>query len=225
MVRLLAAIITLCFILTAACSPFDETAPRTLTASLSVGEPVRLPDGTAVLVELIPASGGGDAVAEASAVLDGADLPLEVSLTIDPARLEDGQSYSVRAALAWDGELHWLSAPVPVDVRQMRIDAGVIRLDPFDTGLPGTAEETVTTDAEEAIFLCGDALVILNRDADGASLSVADTEYALGAAMAGDSEGVLRHESADGQTWFDDAGATARYALEGETGPDCVRLY
>ncbi|WP_439633977.1 YbaY family lipoprotein [Glycocaulis sp.] len=225
MIRLSAVIIALGLLLAAACSPFDEDAPRTLTATLSVGEPVRLPDGTAILVELIAVSGEGEAVAEASTVLDGADLPLEVSLTIDPARLEDGQAYALRAALAWDGELQWLSAPLAVNVGQRRIHAGEIRLDPFNSGLPADAGEAPAMEAEEAIFLCGDAIIILNRDADGAALSVEDTEYRLGPAMAGEAEGVLRHESADGQSWFDDAGATARYAIDGESGPDCVRLY
>lgn len=225
MIRVYAAIITLGLLLAAACSPFDETAPRTLTATLSVGEPVRLPDGTAVLVELIPADGEGDVVAEASAVLDGADLPLEVSLTIDPAQLDDASSYAVRAALAWDGELRWLSAAIPVDVRRQRINAGEIHLDPFDTTLPAAADETPVAEAEEAIFLCADGLVILDRTPEGATLSVEDAEYPLGPAMAGEAEGVLRHENADGQTWFDDAGATARYAIDGEAGPDCVRLY
>jgi len=225
MIRLSAAIITLGVLVCAACSPFDETAPRTLTASLSVGEPVGLPDGTAVLVELIPASGEGEPVAEASTVLDEADLPLQVSLEIDPAQLVDGETYAVRAALAWDGELRWLSAPVPVDVRRLNVDAGEIILDPFDTGLPDRAGEAPAMEAEEAIFLCEDSLVILNRTADGATLSVEDTEYPLGAATAGETEGMLRHESTDGQTWFDDGGATARYAIDGETGAECVRLY
>lgn len=79
--------------------------------------------------------------------------------------------------------------------------------------------------SEEAIFLCGDGIVILNRSPEGATLSVEDEDIAIGPAMAGEQEGVLRHESADGQSWFDDAGATARYAVEGEAGPDCVRLY
>jgi uncharacterized lipoprotein YbaY len=225
MIRLPLTLVALAVLVLSACNPFDETAQRTLTATLSVGEPVRLPDGTAVLVELIPVSGDGDVVAEASAVVDETDLPLEVSLAIDPARLEDGQSYAVRAALAWDGELRWLSAPMPVNVRQRRIDAGEILLTPFDTSLSAEADEAAAMEAEEAIFLCGDGLVILTRDADGASLSVEDTEYALGPAMAGEAEGVLRHESGDGQSWFDDAGATARYAIDGEAGPDCVRLY
>lgn len=225
MIRVFAAIITLGLLMATACTPFDERAPRTLTATLSVGEPVRLPDGTAVLVELIPADGDGEVVAEASAVLDGADLPLEASLAIDPARLQDGEAYAVRAALAWDGELRWLSAPVPVNVRQLQINAGEIRLDPFTVIAGAPQDEPAISDAEEAIFLCGDGLVILNRTPDGATLSVEDTDHALGPAMAGEAEGVLRNESADGQTWFDDAGATARYATDGETAPDCVRLY
>ncbi|KPP81413.1 MAG: hypothetical protein HLUCCA04_10505 [Oceanicaulis sp. HLUCCA04] len=225
MIRLSAAIIMLGVLVCAACSPFDETAPRTLTANLSVGEPVRLPDDTAVLVELMPASGEGEPVAEASTILDEADLPLEVSLQIDPARLVDGETYAVRAALAWDGELQWLSAPVPVNVRRLNIDAGEIILDPFDSGLPAPAAETPAMEAEEAIFLCADALVILNRTADGATLLVEDDSHELGPAMAGETDDVLRHESADGQTWFDDAGATARYTIDGETGAECVRLY
>lgn len=225
MIRLPLILVALVALVLPACSPFDESAPRTLTATLSVGEPARLPDGTLVLIELVTASGTGEAVAEASTVVDEADLPLEVSLTVDPARLEDGETYSVRAALAWDGELRWLSAPVPVDVRQRTIRAGEIGLTPFDTSPPAPAGDGPVPGAEEAIFLCGDGLVILTRDAQGATLSVEDTDYSLGPAMAGEADGVLRHESTDGQSWFDDAGATARYAVDGETGPECVRLY
>lgn len=225
MIRPALALAALGALLLTACSPFDESAPRTLTATLSVGEPARLPDGTLVLIELVPAGGDGEAVAEASAVLDEADLPLEVSLTVDPARLLDGEAYMVRAGLAWDGELRWLSANTPVNVRQLVIRAGEIRLDPFHTRLPADGADAAAIEAEEAIFLCGDGLVILTRDTDGAMLSVEEREIALGPATAGTDEGVLRHESADGQSWFDDAGATARYAIDGEAGPDCVRLY
>lgn len=225
MIRIPATLLALAALLLAACSPFDETATRTLSGTLSVGEPVRLPDGTAVLVELVPVSGNGEAVAEASTVVDEADLPLAFSLEIDPARLQVGETYAVRAALAWDGELRWLSPAVPVHVQRLRIDAGEIRLDPFDTSLPADAGEAAAVAEEEAIFLCGDGLVILNRNAAGAVLSVADNDIALGPAAAGAGDGVLRHESADGASWFEDAGATARYAVDGETGPDCVRLY
>ena len=224
MIRLPIFPVVLAAIVLTACSPFDETAPRTLTATLSVGEAARLPDGTLVLIELVPVGGDDEAVAEASAVLEEADLPLEVSLTVDPARLTEGENYAVRAGLAWDGELRWLSDDVPVDVRRQRINAGEIRLHPFDTSPPAMDAAAAVT-SEEAIFLCSDGIVILNRSPEGATLSVEDEDIAMGPAMAGEQEGVLRHESADGQTWFDDAGATARYAVEGEAGPDCVRLY
>ncbi|MGP1276388.1 MAG: YbaY family lipoprotein [Glycocaulis sp.] len=225
MIRLLALPLFLITLIIAACSPFDETAPRTLSGTLSVGEPVQVPDGTLAIVELLPASEDSEAAAQASLTLNEADLPLEFSLEVDPARLAEDESYVVRAALVMEGELRWLSPPVAVEVRRLRIEAGEVRLDPVLATPADSGSETAPASPEEALFLCGDIPVIVTRNADGANLSVGERTIALGPAQPGDEAGVLRYESADGESWFEDAGATARYQVEGETGPDCIRLF
>ncbi len=221
-----APVLAMLVLLLAACSPFDETAERTLAATLSVGEPVGVPDGTIALLELTDMAGDGPAVAEASVVLDGASLPLHVSLSVDPAHLNAQSRYGVRAALIIEGELRWLSDLQPVNVRRARIEAGEIRLEPFDPALLSSpADETgVEMEAEEAFFLCGDGLIIVERDSGGAVLHVEDNEYTLSPARAGDEPSLIIHESEDGSVRFEDAGATARYIIDGEAGPECVRL-
>lgn len=213
-------------LLLAACTPFDETAERTLDATLSVGEPVSLPDDTLAVVELRALNEDGPVAAEASVALEDASLPLEVSLNVDPAHLDTQYRYGVRAALIIEGELRWLSDLQPVNVGRARIEAGEIRLEPFDPGLlEGLAEDAgVQMEAEEAFFLCGDGLIIVERDADGAVLHIEESEYALSPAQAGGEPGLIIHESEDGNVRFEDAGATARYFINGEAGPDCVRL-
>lgn len=219
--RLLAGLFAL---LLAACTPFDETAERTLTATLSVGEPAGLPDDTLAVVELRALAEDGPVAAEASVALEDVSLPLEVSLSVDPAHLDTQYRYGVRAALIIEGELRWLSDLQPVNVRRARIEAGEIRLEPFDPALLAGAGQPVQMEAEEAYFLCGDGLIIVDRDADGAVLHVEDSEYALSPAQAGGEPGLIIHESEDGHVRFEDAGATARYLINGEAGPDCVRL-
>ena len=221
--RLLAGLFAM---LLAACTPFDETAERTLTATLSVGEPAGLPDDTLAVVELRALAEDGPVAAEASVALEEASLPLEVSLNVDPAHLDTQYRYGVRAALIIEGELRWLSDLQPVNVRRAHIQAGEIRLEPFDPALlEGLAEQAgVQMEAEEAYFLCGDGLIIVERDADGAVLHIEESEYALSPAQAGDEPGLIIHESEDGNVRFEDAGATARYLINGEAGPDCVRL-
>jgi len=169
-----APVLALFALLLAACTPFDETAERTLTATLSVGEPVSLPDDTLAVVELRALSEDGPVAAEASVALEDASLPLEVSLNVDPAELDTQYRYGVRAALIIEGELRWLSDLQPVNVRRARIEAGEIRLEPFDPALlEGLAEDAgVQMEAEEAFFLCGDGLIIVERDAEGAVLHI-----------------------------------------------------
>lgn len=221
-----APVLALLALLLAACSPFDEDAPRTLVATLSVGEPAGLPDGTVAVVELRALSGEGSAAADANVTLEGASLPLEISLQVDPASLDPQTRYGVRAALIIEDELRWLSAHQPVNVRRARIDAGELRLEPFDPGLlsGGGAGQPVEMEAEEAFFLCGDGLITLERDNVGALLRIEESEYALGPARTSDEAGLVVHESEDGNVRFEDAGATARYIINGEAGPDCVRL-
>lgn len=221
-----APVLALLALLLAACSPFDEDAPRTLVATLSVGEPAGLPDGTVAVLELRALSGEGSAAADANVTLEGASLPLEVSLQVDPARLDPQTRYGVRAALIIEDELRWLSALQPVNVRRARIDAGELRLEPFDPSLlsGAGAGQPVEMEAEEAFFLCGDGLVTLERDNEGALLRIEESEYALGPALTGETSGLIIHESEDGTVRFEDGGATARYIINGEAGPDCVRL-
>jgi uncharacterized lipoprotein YbaY len=210
----------------AACSPFDEDAPRTLTATLSVGEPAGLPGGTVAVVELKDMAEDGPVAADANVMLEDAALPLEVSFQVDPANLDPQRRYGVRAALLIEGELRWLSALQPVNVRRAEIAAGELRLEPFDPGLlsGGGAGRPVEMEAEEAFFLCGDGLVTIERDSEGAVLRLEDREYALSPARTADEPGVFVHESGDGTVRFEDGGATARYLINGEAGPDCVRL-
>lgn len=219
--RLLAGLFAM---LLAACTPFDETAERTLTATLSVGEPAGLPDDTLAVVELRALAEDGPVAAEASVALEDVSLPLEVSLSVDPAHLDTKYRYGVRAALIIENELRWLSDLQPVNVRRARIEAGEIRLEPFDPALLAGAGQPVQMEAEEAYFLCGDGLIIVDRDADGAVLHIEESEYALSPAQAGGEPGLIIHESEDGNLRFEDAGATARYLINGEAGPDCVRL-
>ncbi|MFN3835871.1 MAG: YbaY family lipoprotein [Glycocaulis sp.] len=221
-----APVLALLALLLAAYSPFDADAPRTLVATLSVGEPAGLPDGTVAVVELRAMTGDGPAAADANVVLDDAALPLEVSFQVDPASLDAQTRYGVRAALIIEGELRWLSALQPINVRHARIDAGELRLEPFDPGLlsGAGAGQPVEMEAEEAFFLCGDGLITLERDGEGALLRVEDGEYALGPALTADTPGIILHSSEDGTVRFEDGGATARYIINGEAGPDCVRL-
>lgn len=122
----------------AASAAAKETDMLTITGEITYLQRIALPDSAVAVVELRPADlpDGTPVIAESVSNLDGAQVPVTFALTVERDRLAADEAYVLRAGIRVDGELRWLSRPVPIDVAAGTVDAGTIVVQPFQALSP-----------------------------------------------------------------------------------------
>lgn len=115
-----------------------EEPMLTITGELTYLQRIALPDDAVAVVELKPedAPDGASVTAETRIALGGRQVPVAFSLEVPRAHLEAGKTYLLRGGILVDERMRWLGEPLPVDTSAASVDAGTIRLSPYEAPAP-----------------------------------------------------------------------------------------
>ena len=133
--RFTLASLSLATILAALPALADGEEPMlTIKGEMTYLQRIALPDDAVAIVELKPddAQDGDSVTAETRIALEGRQVPVAFTLDVLRAHMESGKNYVLRGGIQVDSQMRWLSDPVTIDTAERTVDAGTIRLSPYE---------------------------------------------------------------------------------------------
>jgi uncharacterized lipoprotein YbaY len=130
-VAALAFVHVVVFFMTGCASGGAAGDPLTIRGELVSRERIALPAEGVALVELARAQ-DGRVIAEVRLPLASRQVPVPFELKAHRSAIEDGTTYFLRGAIAFNGRTHWISDAVEVRARAGTIDIGPLALKRYE---------------------------------------------------------------------------------------------
>ena len=144
----------------ASASLADAPPAQTISGELTYLQRIALPDNAVAIVELkaADAAEGEAVVGEFRQDLKGRQVPISFTFDVERERLAANKKFVIRGAININGQIRWLSEPLPLDITQSTINVGTLMLRPFETPAPfGLTEPKAVQDVEWKISSLGEA--------------------------------------------------------------------
>jgi uncharacterized lipoprotein YbaY/membrane-bound inhibitor of C-type lysozyme len=198
------------FIMTG-CASGGLGEPLTVRGELVSRERIALPAEGVALIELARAQ-DGRVIAEVRLPLAGRAVPVPFELKAHRAAIEDGTTYLLRGAIAFNGRTHWISDAVEVRARPGTIEIGKLALTRYEPAAFSSPLLCGNRRASVGVARIGQR-EILQLTVGEERFELYETVTASGARY----EAVNDHRTF---VWF--KGQRATLTVRGESYPECV---
>ncbi|HSN70560.1 MAG TPA: META domain-containing protein [Steroidobacteraceae bacterium] len=186
----------------------SAAADLVISGEMAYRPRIALPPDSRALVELRSSSPPGAVVAEKVIELGERQVPIPFELTVARAALDPAQSYSLHAAIWFDGLPIWVSSELAIDPSATSAAVGTVELQQFEGDLNATR------------WQCGDRIVAAEFGRDVARMRIGEETFALRHVVS--ASGAKYEAIGDPTTFVWNKGDQSMVSVRGETYPQCT---